>query len=444
MLSQVSSNSLSASLDDALRLVININNLKPIPAKNFEITDKYILGQALFYDPILSGNRDVSCSTCHLVEYGMSDGLTLSIGTGGIGKGPSRSLGTSRELHQKNSLDLFNRDHNDVLYMFWDGRIDAKKNEAGQFITPLLSDLPNDLENLMAVQAMFPLITHDEMLGYKGDLSSPELPTDHQDKPNEIVGVLDMNGIAFVNSQNIYAEIMKRLLGNDDKIEYQNEYAKLFEKAFPNKKAFSIADVGNALSHFMEIAFASRDSLWDRYLKGDLQSLTVNQKNGALIFYGKGRCAVCHSGETFSDYQFHSVGVRDTDTAIFNDERDTGRYAVTGNDLDLYKFRTPPLRNSTKSSPYFHNGTSSSLLDVIEQHNEPARYLHQYHESGKYLINAEQISRISPILRSGLNLSEQEINYLVDFLFALENINEEGFLEKIVPENVPSGLSFFH
>ena len=74
------------------------------------------------------------------------------------------------------------------------------------------------------------------------------------------------------------------------------------------------------------------------------ETLSLNrQKSGAIIFYGKGRCAACHSGPLFSDFQYHGVGVF---SKIYVDGKyvnDLGRGGVTGNPTENYHFRTPPL-----------------------------------------------------------------------------------------------------
>ena len=163
------------SKDNLLQVVIDTFDLKPIDSKVFDATEKYKLGQSLFYDPILSGNRDVSCSTCHLLDYGSSDGLPLSIGVGGSGKGPRRISVAGLEIHPRNSMDLWNRDHNNVSSMFWDGRIAVVNPVTKEFSTPLGARLPGGLENLMAVQSLFPLLTPDEMLGYPNDQSAASI-----------------------------------------------------------------------------------------------------------------------------------------------------------------------------------------------------------------------------------------------------------------------------
>ena len=177
------------NVEDAfLRMIIHDFNIRPLPTKSFEETEKFKLGRALFFDPILSGNRDVSCATCHLLRHGTSDGLPFSIGTGGIGVGNERVPAVGRPQQPRNALDLWNRDNNRVTSMFWDGGVEVLDPVGRVFRSPLGQLLPTGLDNLMAVQALFPLARIDEMLGDSGDFSPPDLPRPHAQQENELAG----------------------------------------------------------------------------------------------------------------------------------------------------------------------------------------------------------------------------------------------------------------
>ena len=64
----------------------------PAPADNLTTPERAALGRLLFWDPVLSGQRDVACATCHHPDFGYSDGLDLSIGANGAGLGPRGRL----------------------------------------------------------------------------------------------------------------------------------------------------------------------------------------------------------------------------------------------------------------------------------------------------------------------------------------------------------------
>lgn len=432
--------------DGKLRFVIETFKLKPIPTKELYVTDKYNLGRALFFDPILSGNRDVSCSTCHLVKFGTSDGLPLSIGVGGIGIGKDRTVGTSQEIHPRNSLDLLNRDHNDVKNMFWDGRIMVSNANRNTFSSPLNNELPKGLDNLMAVQSLFPLITPNEMLGYPNGSYSTKSQQDSEIE-NEFVDGVNVSRPLEHYANLVFRRVEERVFGRKHDVnQAQATYRDLYEKAYPETSSEppTIVHIGNAIAHFIEIAFSTRGSKWDAYLAGKKDALTEEQKRGALIFYSNGRCAVCHSGETFSDYDFHSIGVSDTDARIASESRDLGRYEVTGKVADKFTFRTPPLRNVSNTSPYFHNGEESDLQGAINRHINPLGKVNVYHESGRFLMTLEQEKSVSELLKIGIKLTEEEIEDLTVFLESLAWTPTDEELSQIIPTDVPSKLNFHH
>lgn len=428
--------------DHFLAHVVRAYDLKPLPTKPFETTAKYKLGQMLFFDPILSGNRDISCGTCHLLDRGTSDGLDFSIGTGGSGLGERRTLPDGRPQQPRNALDLSNRDNNWVKAMFWDGRVEALDPIKKTFRSPLGDELPSGLENTMAVQALFPLAQEDEMLGLPGDRSPSSLPGPHADQENEIArATAHLHGATKI--QQALDLVMTRLLGDEDQSfqPWQRDYRKLFHDAYPqlSAQAYSIVEVANALAHFEEIAFATRATPWDRYLAGDPSGIAPAAKRGAFLFFGKGRCAVCHSGPLFSDFRYHSIGVKSHGPGYDGDGEDLGRYRVTGFDADRYKFRTPPLRNVTRTAPYFHNGSATTLEEAIRQHLDPLYYADKYDETGAHAMTLAQIDSVSPILTLKTALHPEDVAAIIEFLSALEDEGPTNVGE-IVPISVPSGL----
>lgn len=428
--------------DLVISKIIKEYNLKPLPVRRFEADKKYLLGKALFYDPILSGNRDVACATCHLLSEATTDAQPLALGTGGIGLGSSRSLPLRLSKVLRNSPDLWNRDNNSVKSLFWDGRVEMIDPKKRLFRSPLNDFLPSGLDNTLAVQAIFPLLREDEMLGRNGDSSPNYLPLNHANLVNEFVSFDDNTPEGKLK---ILSSIVNRLIGSghvNELKKWQKEYRRLFSEAYPGKKIgnISIVDIANAIAHYEELAFATRNTSWDRYLAGNEEAITNSAKKGSIIFYGKGRCSICHSGPLFSDFEFHSLGL-DPRTNIGGIEvNDLGRFRVTGDNNDKYKFRTPPLRNVSKTAPYFHNGSTQTLEQVIGQHIDPLYFADQYNDDGSFFMNNEQIESVSKVLTSRVRLTEKEMNYLIEFLKSLDNIPSEKWLDDILPDKVPSGL----
>lgn len=428
---------LPEKVDRGLRRAVKEFNLRPLEVRRFEADHKFQLGQALFFDPILSGPRNVSCATCHLLGYGTSDGLPRSIGVAGEGLGPNRRVTKAAAEHTRNALDLWNRDNNAVRSLFWDGRVEMVDPERRVFRSPLGPELPKGLDNTLAVQALFPLVTPDEMLGYRDDKSAADLPGGHGGLANDLVP----NKEVASESERIkdaHRRLVRRLLGGENKTKWQKAYVSLFREAYPRKSEFSIVDVANAIAHFEEMAFATRDSVWDRYLRGEPQALTVEAKRGAIVFYGKGRCAVCHSADLFSDFSYHSIGVHPSG-ATGRIREDFGRWNATRMETDRYKFRTPPLRNVTKTAPYFHDGSERTLRGAIERHLDPLSNAKKYRPDGSFAMTVRQINAVSPILLPRIELSSREVNELMAFLASLEYQprNSEDLIPKTVPSELP-------
>ena len=100
--------------------------------------DQIQLGQLLFYDKILSGNRNISCGTCHHPKHGTSDGLPLGIGEGGVGLGPKRTVGSDliKKRIPRNSTALWNLGSKDINVLFHDGRLSKKDTYENIFDSP--------------------------------------------------------------------------------------------------------------------------------------------------------------------------------------------------------------------------------------------------------------------------------------------------------------------
>lgn len=427
---------LQDNVDRDLAWTVREFNIRPLEVRRFEPDPKFKLGQALFFDPILSGPRNVSCGTCHLLAYGTGDGLPRSIGVGGEGVGPGRHLTRKTDDHSRNALDLWNRDNNSVRSLFWDGRVEMIDPERRIFRTPLGEELPTGLDNTLAVQALFPLATPEEMLGYPADRSAADLPAGHAGIANDLASS-NQTASEVSRIMQAHGRLMRRLIGGSRKAAWQRKYVDLFREAYPRKREFCIVEVANAIAHFEEMAFATRESPWDRYLRGDTSALTVDAKHGAVIFHGKGRCVVCHRGELLSDFNYHSIGVfRANPTERFPE--DFGRWNVTRREEDRYKFRTPPLRNVTKTAPYFHDGSGRTLIESIKRHLDPLSRANKYNPDGSFTMSLKQINAISPILLPKIELSDREVNYLVAFLASVDYQLDD--IDAIIPKTVPSGL----
>ena len=154
----------------------------PSPSVAYDFLDeldpnpiKVKLGRLLFFDKILSGNKNISCATCHHPLSGTGDGLSLSVGEGGRGLGVTRDIGEGEDIiHERvprNAPPIFSLGVVAIDKMFHDGRVAIDESHPSGFLNPAGDDLPSGLENLLAVQAMFPVTSGTEMAGQPGENS---------------------------------------------------------------------------------------------------------------------------------------------------------------------------------------------------------------------------------------------------------------------------------
>ena len=142
----------------------------------------------------------------------------------------------------------------------------------------------------------------------------------------------------------------------------------LTEAELERRTGLKAAEVAGALASFIR-TIRSGDSRFDRYAAGQTNALTALEKTGLQLFRGKGGCTSCHVGPSFTDEQFHNTGVAWRDGQL----ADQGRFTVSGNDRDRGAFKTPTLREIARSAPYMHDGSLTSLEDVIDFYSEGGR-----------------------------------------------------------------------
>lgn len=147
------------------------------------------------------------------------------------------------------------------------------------------------------------------------------------------------------------------------------------------------------------------DSRFDRVMDGDPSALNDQERRGLELFQGPARCARCHFGALLTDESFHNTGVawRDGPPA------DSGRALVTGRPEDVGAFKTPTLREVSRTAPYMHDGSLATLEEVVDFYDQGGR-------ANPYLDG-----RIRP-----LDLGEEDRAALVAFLRTLEGRIVEG------------------
>jgi cytochrome c peroxidase len=182
----------------------------------------------------------------------------------------------------------------------------------------------------------------------------------------------------------------------------------LTEAELEAKTRLKAEDVSAALASYVR-TIRSTNSRYDRFQRGDNSALTELEQAGLQVFRGKGRCAGCHAGPDLTDGQFHNTGVA-WQRGRFTDE---GRYSVTLNERDHGAFKTPTLREISKTSPYMHDGSIATLEEVVDYYNRGGRR------------NPQLDRRVRP-----LNLSSGEKAALVAFLKTLNGDVRSGLAER--------------
>jgi len=331
-----------------------------IPDENHPTANKIALGRKLFFDRRLSRNGTMSCGMCHVPEQGFSNNeLATPIGVSG------RSL-------RRNAPTLLNAAY--LSSMFHDGRDTSLET---QVIGPLVS--PKEMAN--------------PSIGY----------------------------------------VIAKIVSLPD-------YEGLFEASFAG--APTIDRLGQAIASW-ERSLVSGDSPFDRWRYGRRDdALTLAQKRGLELFVGEAGCASCHlvgdDYALFTDHSFHDTGVGyqanlarqqrggtilveiapgvstkiDRTVAMSVGElreADLGRYEVTLDPQDRWRFKTLSLRNIALTGPYMHDGSLDSLEAVVRFYNRGG-VLH---------------GGLDSLLRP-LGLTDDEVRALVTFLRALtaSNIGE--------------------
>ena len=388
------------------------------------------LGQLLFYDPILSGNKNISCGTCHHPDLGTGDGVSLSIGEGGIGLGPKRIIDAANVPEQRiprNAPAMWNLGALEFQVMFHDGRLEADPNEPDGIRTPLGSEMTSGFDSVLSAQAMFPVLSPDEMAGHYSE--------------NEISQAVRLG---FLSSEGGAWDLIAARVA--DVPAYQQEFAKVVpgeEITFPL--------IANLVADFIRFEWRADNSLFDQAMRGEFE-MPAEAARGMALFYGEAGCASCHSGWFQTDHDFHAIGLPQIGpgkAARFESHaQDTGRMRVTGDPADAYAFRTPSLRNVTITAPYGHNGAYADLGDMIRHHINVEEAFASYDLAKAHLpafpgandLQAMSADETSAILASNVlapsALSEADISDLISFLETLEDPAKRFG----VPEAVPSGL----
>lgn len=321
----------------------------PVPDENPATAAKVALGRRLFFDTRLSADRSVSCASCHRPEQAFSDTLSLSRGVHGY-----RTTRNAPSLH-----NVAYREH-----FFWDGRVETLEEQ-------VLRPIQHPREMGLTLEEMERRLR--EVQAYRREF-------------RRVFGVAGRGGSKVDRSG------MRPGPFPADRSGARTASASARRASAPSP--VTARNVARALASYLRTLLAG-DAPVDRFTAGDREDLSPVAEEGFRLFSGRANCSACHPVPTFSDGEFHNTGVS-------WGERDPGRFGVTGDSADLGAFKTPTLRDVARTAPYMHDGSLSTLEDVVEF----------YDRGGN--ANPYQDGEIRP-----LELTSRERRALVAFLEAL-------------------------
>jgi cytochrome c peroxidase len=397
--------------------------------------EKVELGRVLMFDKILSGNMNISCGSCHHSLAATGDGLSLPVGEGGKGLGVTRTVGSGDseivERVPRNAPPVFNLGDNAFRTLFHDGRVTSDPTLMGGETfpsgckTPAGQDLPDNLENVLACQAMFPVTSATEMAGQAGE--------------NTIADAAAVGNLAGPGG--VWEQLAQRLQAIP-------EYVDMFKAAFPgdviDASDITYAHAANAISAFEGEAWRADNSPFDQYLRGDRNAMSNNAQRGMRLFYKGDRngnaCADCHSGLYQTDEQFHAIAMPQIGSGRGSNspgqtegKEDFGREQVTGDPNDILKFRTPSLRNVALTAPYGHSGAYNTLRAVVEHHLDAVNSLYAYNS------NRQAILPTHPTLDAE-NYAAMDDPAIVDYIAAHNELAPFAY----TPRQVDLIIDFLH
>ena len=452
----------TSTLDEDVRAIIVEQKLTGDPSTGRELPNiadpKAQLGMKLFFSKGLSGDFDAACVSCHHPMLGGGDDLALPIGVDADNVdllGPGRIHQPSGEHYDggptvpRNSPTTFNIALWDE-YMFHDGRVESlgktpkmNGNDGQGIRTP---DVPFDEidhnagDNLVIAQARFPVTSPEEMknFGNFDGLTNAQVRENLEQRLGDYGSPL--GGMLSVNY-------------------WLEEFRTAFES--PDGTAEELITFDNitvAIGDY-ESSQVFVNTPWKTYIQGDNNAISNEAKRGAKLFFnsqenGGADCSSCHSGDFFTDEDFHVIGMVQIGRGKGDGENrteDFGRFRETGDETEKYAFRTPSLLNVTATGPWGHAGGSATLEQAIRTHLNPQEALNNYDYSQlspniqavDMVVNTQRVidklvaNRAAGITSiNDLSLSDTEISELIAFLNALTDpcVEDRECLSDWIPD----------
>lgn len=440
------------------------------PDPFFAITEaKRYLGKQLFHDPVrmarirpefggvLATRQTATCASCHMGEAASKAGTLLNFAAGGEGRHYTDAQGNFIPRR---------RPRTDILPALRDTPLfpgDALVDEL-----PTLTDLyefavgspargrklpdPGRLLRTGRLDAL-DSVARNAPSAIGAAFNNRLLMGGFAGEPDDAPGGLNPFGHPAQENVALLLLDAHRML-EDQSAELQKipAYVKLFRDAFPEEAKQADAAGGNlnllindltvvrATATFLRTT-VTRNTAWDRFLAGDNAALTTAQRRGARLFFTSARrggagCYTCHSGPAlnkqvndpdvtgvgqFVEENFYNLGLADHPLQALNvagrndpNFRDDGRREITARDSDAFKFRTLTLRQLKDARFFFHNGSFTSVRDVVEYFNAGMPQDAEAANAGT--LTARFTHPRGPGSPRGLGLTDDQVQDLADFL----------------------------
>ncbi|MGI9428290.1 MAG: cytochrome-c peroxidase [Bythopirellula sp.] len=281
---------------------------------------KIELGRQLYFDTRLSSDNTISCASCHDPSFGYAKDTQFGVGVDGQEGGRNSPVAYNRILS---------------ALQFWDGRAESLEAQA---VGPIANPIEMANTHEACVQSL------QEIPGYA--------------KQFEVV--FD-DGVNIDNVGKAIASFERAIVTNPAPWDYYQPVA-TFEKAYGEDLEYIKEEQAKTEPELDD----EDQQLWADYqkLKEPLEKHPISEsaiRGGELFFSDKAGCTACHVGANFTDEKYHNLGV-----GMAAAEPDVGRFSETNDDKDRGAFKTPSVRNVSLTTPYMHDGSQKTLLEVVE------------------------------------------------------------------------------
>jgi cytochrome c peroxidase len=384
--------------DDFLNIPQDPNN--PITA------EKVALGKLIYHETGITsdglGKTDMdntwSCASCHNGQNGFKSGIRQGIGEGGVGfnhRTFAEGMEELADIQPVTSPTVLNTAYQEV--MLWNGQFG---NVVGGIVNVGIDPERHFTEGTP-----------------KGE---------------------NLRGFAGLETQALAGLVVHRMnAAEPDSILSTNEkYQMMFEAAYGTSQPNDMLEAAALAIAAYERTILANQAPFQKMLRGDANALSLEEVEGAKVFFGKGGCAGCHNGpalsspvgslasEVFMTLGFNDLDMWEDTVGEVNQATKEGRAGFTGDEMEKYAFKVPPLYNLKDTNVFGHGGSFTSVADVV-------RYKIMAVAEHSEVESTNLDHRFVP-----LDLTDEEVSNLVIFL---EDGLHDPDLMRYVPEELPSG-----